>query len=170
MVKFNSKFIIAIPLILTIWILKSYVFVNDQVLIKRTLQRVATQASFTKKTIHPFEQIKKAKELANNFADQTEITLKTPSGEKEKIYNHEQLIKFATLTRSYLDSLDVDFKDQQITINDKIAEVNLTAVAKITEKSSSSSENFAQELIIKLKKVGTEWVIQSAENVEFLEK
>ncbi len=170
MVKVNTKFLLGFGLILSFWFLKSFVFVNDQDLIKRTLRQVANQASFQQKTLHPFEQIKKAKELANHFAEQTEITLKTPSGEKEKIYNHDQLVKFATLTRSYLDSLDLDFKDQKITITGNSAEVNLTAVAKIKEKSNATSEDFAQELILKLKKVGTEWIIQSAENVEFLEK
>ncbi len=170
MVKINSKYLLIALACFTLWFAKSYIFVSDLDLVKTTLNRVASEVSFTKKTLHPFEQIKKAKELAENFADQVEITLETPHGEKEKIYNHEQLIKFATLTRSYLDELAVRFKDQKIVLTGKQAEVTLTAVATIKEKSNATSEDFAQELIIKLKKIGTEWIIQSAENVELLEK
>lgn len=137
-------------------------------LIKLTLNKIEDKASFNQSS-HPFERLKLAKELANNFTENVEVEFKTPEKKIKKIYGHDQLVKFATVSGNYLESVSLSFKDINIDLQADKASVSVTALVDAIRK-GGDRERYAQELEFNFVNQNDVWLISGGKNVDLIDR
>ena len=168
-IEVMRKLFFILATLLIFYFAKNYIFVSEEDRVVQKLNEACELASFSEK-FHPFVKLERAKKLAKLFTSNVTVIMKSPEGTNEEIYGQDNLVKHATISNSYFSLLDFDFKDENVSIKGDKSTVTTTAIIKFKKSDTSDTEKYAQEVIIKLNKTSGEWLINSAENVELLQR
>jgi hypothetical protein len=140
-------------------------FPNPERQIRKRLAEVAQAASFSGKEA-PAAQAYNSQLLTTFCTDDVEVMVDFPGRSHYTVHGRDELLTGAMAARGFANGLSVEFLDINITV----APDHQTAVADLTAKGKVPGEReiLAQELKMKLKKIGRNWFIQKIETVKSL--
>jgi len=147
-----------------IWVW-SILFPSPERAIRHLLAEVAKAASFPSKE-SPLAMAANSQKLTTFCTDDIVITVELPGRSQHTLNGRDELFQGAMAARSLAAGLKVEFVDVTVTL----APDRQSAVASLTAKGNIPGEKdlLVQELKIKLKKVGRDWLIERIETVKTL--
>lgn len=163
----KTKILILIILILGFFALKKYLFPNDKDLIKVLLTDLASTASFRKEDKQgPLKDALHARKLEKFFTKKIKITYNSSQGHTVFITNQNDLIQKYLYARRALNKLLLDFKNLDITVDGKVANVYITGTARWLDQ--VATQDFEDKLDIEFTTLKTQdgWKILEGKNKE----
>jgi len=156
--------LLAVLVAVGIWVW-SILFPSPERAIRQRLAEVAKAASFPSKE-SPLAVAANSQRLTTFCTDDIMITVELPGRSQHTVNGRDELLQGAMAARSFAPGLKVEFVDVTVTL----APDRQSAVANLTAKGNVPGEKdlLVQELKIKLKKVGRDWLIERIETVKTL--
>jgi hypothetical protein len=147
------------------WWLWTVMFPNEEAVIRKRLNRVATLMTFNSKE-GTIARIANVEEVADLFDREVEIVVDTPAHSQQHVTGRDELRQNALGVRMALTGLTVKFLDLNVSIapDRTNATVQLTGEARVP----GDRDLFVQELKFELRKVEGKWLIVRVATVRTL--
>jgi hypothetical protein len=147
------------------WWLWTMLFPNDETVIKKRLNRIATLMTFDSKEGN-IAMAANVSELIGLFDIEVEVMIDTPEFRKQSLAGRDEIRNAALAARQSFSPLEVKFLD----LNAVIAPDGTNATVQLTAEVHQSRKRdlFMQELKFVLRKVDGTWLIVRVETVRTL--
>ena len=155
---------LAVVVGLGVWLWTVF-FPGPETIIRRHLEKVAKEASFTSNE-STLARLSGAENLATHFATNVEVNINTREGDRQEFVGRDQITQAAVAARSQLGSLVVKFLDVTVAVaqDKQSATADLTVDANI----SGQPEALVQQVKITFQKMNGQWLITRVETVRVL--
>jgi hypothetical protein len=117
---------------------------------------------------HPFEMLRKAREIGDHIADQAEIVYHHPEEDESayKIKSSREISDKIYAARSQVNYIATDFRDAKIEVDADRATVRLKGRADFRFPDEEQLYREEMQLILSLRKEDGTWLLVRAENVK----
>jgi len=159
------RLLLAVAVIaLAFWLWRTF-FPGPERVIRQQLSEVAKLASFAANEA-PLAKMANAQKLSSFFSDDAEVRVEVQGFAPQSLKGREDIFQKALGVRQYLASVNVEFLDVNVSVNQD----RQTAVANLTAKIKVSVEKdfYPQELKFTFKKINGKWLIIRIEMVKTL--
>ena len=165
----NNKPLVIAAAVIIVGVLFFFWSSSDEQKIVRTLKELCEIASIPGEE-HPLESLGRAKQVGSFATEDVKviahITYDQDKTKEIMFENRKTIIEKVAAARRYGRAVKVGFADPTVEIDGDEAEVQLTCTAEGTDPDNGEKYLEAIECLLKMKKIGGDWLIAEAKNIE----